>query len=179
MVALKNILLISGTGRNSGKTTLACRIITHFSKQLDIVALKISPHYHETGLTPEKLVINTGYRIIKERDAESGKDSSRMLKAGARESIFIQCSDEYLLDAMNSLPVALRKDVPVICESGSLGDFLIPGVHLMVRSLNKSIHSPEYEARSRNADRKIIFTGAEFDFDPVELKFTNGSWTLN
>ena len=179
MVTLKNILFISGTGRNTGKTTLACRIITHFSKQLDITALKISPHYHVTGLTPKQLVINEEYRIIKERDAESGKDSSRMLKAGARESIFIQCSDEYLLDAMNSLPEALRKEVPVICESGSLGDFLVPGVHLMVRSWNKSIHSPEYEARSRNADRKIIFTDAGFDFDPIELKFTNGSWTLN
>jgi hypothetical protein len=179
MVALKNILLISGTGRNTGKTTLACRIITYFSKQLDITALKISPHYHVTGLTPKQLVINEEYRIVKERDAESGKDSSRMLKAGARESIFIQCSDEYLLDAMNSLPAALRKDVPVICESGSLGVFFVPGVHLMVRSLNKSIHSPEYEARSRNTDRKIIFTGTEFDFDPVELKFTDGSWILN
>jgi hypothetical protein len=179
MDALKNILLISGTGRNTGKTTFACKIITHFSKQFDLVALKISPHYHDTGLTPEQLVINTGYRIIKERDAESGKDSSRMLKAGARESIFIQCSDEYMLDAMNSLSAKILKDVPVICESGSLGDYLVPGVHLMVRPLNKSIHTPEYDARSRKADRKIIYSGAEFDFDPVELKFIDGSWTLN
>jgi len=176
---LKNILLISGTGKNTGKTTLACKVITHFSEQFELVALKISPHYHHTGLTPEQLVINTGYRIIKEKDAESGKDSSRMLKAGAKESIFIQCSEEYLLDAMNSLPAWIWKDVPVICESGSLGDYIVPGVHILVSPSNEFINHPEYNARIRKADRKIMYNGTEFDFDPVDLKFINGSWTLN
>jgi hypothetical protein len=179
MDALKNVLLISGTGRNTGKTTFACKVIAHFSEQFDLVALKISPHYHETGLTPEQLVINAGYRILKERDAESGKDSSRMLKAGARESIFIQCSDEFLLDAMHSLPAWIREDVPVICESGSLGDYIVPGVHLLVSPSNEIINHPEYDARIRKANRKILYNGTEFDFDPVDLKFINGSWTLN
>jgi len=41
-----NILLVSGNGRNSGKTTLACKIIERFSKDHEITGLKISPHFH-------------------------------------------------------------------------------------------------------------------------------------
>ena len=41
-----NILTISGTGKNVGKTSLACRIIHRLSATHKLTAVKISPHFH-------------------------------------------------------------------------------------------------------------------------------------
>ena len=60
---IPNMLLIAGTGRKSGKTTLACACIAHFSKQTGIYAIKISPHTHDDeGLTTE-IARETNYRL--------------------------------------------------------------------------------------------------------------------
>jgi len=42
-----NILLITGNGKNVGKTTLSCRIIENQNNEYDFIAVKISTHFHE------------------------------------------------------------------------------------------------------------------------------------
>ena len=53
IMTIPNLLIIAGIGNKSGKTSMACRIIEQF-KTLDIVSVKITPHFHETtpGLVP-------------------------------------------------------------------------------------------------------------------------------
>ena len=58
-IKMPELLLIAGTGRNSGKTTLVCHIIKKKCTCFPIVAIKITPHFHQE--------IESG-RIIVERD---------------------------------------------------------------------------------------------------------------
>lgn len=118
------LLLISGAGRNVGKTTLACRLIEKYKKHLPITAVKISAHFHD--LTPlQKIVIQKeGLIISQEQDRISSKDSSRYLQAGADRAIYVQSTDEniplvyhWMRDNLKGL---------VICESAALGNHAIP-----------------------------------------------------
>ena len=94
-----NILTISGTGRNVGKTSLACRIIHKLGRDQRLTAIKISPHFHTVDY-PMPLTEKPGaYSLYKEDRKDSGKDSSKMLAAGADQVFYIQTGDDHLNDA--------------------------------------------------------------------------------
>ena len=81
-----NLLLIAGTGIKSGKTTIACRIIEQFSN-LNITAIKISPHFHVTTLGLNIIYEEEGYAIYKETNSDATKDTSRMYIQERQRSI--------------------------------------------------------------------------------------------
>ena len=91
-MVVPNLLLIAGTGNKSGKTTLACRIIDQF-RHPEIVAIKITPHFHETTPGLDSYFRKQGYSISEETDTETAKDTSRMLKAGASKVYFAKVTD--------------------------------------------------------------------------------------
>ncbi|WP_423128219.1 hypothetical protein [Gaoshiqia sp. Z1-71] len=125
-----NILLIAGAGRNVGKTMLACEIISHLSMSADVTAIKISSHFHpvEDG---QKVIANTkNYHIIEE-NLHTEKDSSRMLRAGAKKAFYIQAKENNLQDAWDILSAEIT-DCPVVCESGALHKLIKPGLFFFV-----------------------------------------------
>ena len=97
-----NLLLIAGTGTKSGKTSLACKIIKQF-RDLNITAIKISPHFHETteGLISKSE--NKGYAIYEETNRETSKDTSRMLNAGAEKVYFAKVWDDQLFEVFKKI----------------------------------------------------------------------------
>src|SRR5665647_1648223 len=99
---IPNLLLIAGTGTKSGKTTIACKIIEQF-KNLNLTAIKISPHFHET--TPGLISIseNKGYVIYEETDKLSSKDTSRMLTSGASKVFFAKVWDDKLPEVFRDI----------------------------------------------------------------------------
>ncbi len=130
---LPNLLLIAGTGNKSGKTSLACHVIMEF-REKDIMAIKITPHFHET--TPGLLLIseNKGYSIFEELDPSSEKDTSRMLRAGAKKVFFAKVTDNDLLNAFNEILKFIPDGTPLVCESPGLRRFLEPGVFVIMKS---------------------------------------------
>ena len=91
ILKLPQLLLIAGNGRDSGKTTLACLIIQKFSTDHQIIALKISPHKHRIAAGGKVICDTENLYIAEETNPGTGKDSSRMLQAGAGRSFFICC----------------------------------------------------------------------------------------
>ena len=68
----------------AGNTTLACRLITEFSKLFPVTAIKISPHFHESTPQLPEIASYEGFVIYEEILHDTGKDSSRFLDAGAK-----------------------------------------------------------------------------------------------
>ncbi len=130
---IQNLLLIAGTGTNSGKTSMACRIIESFP-ELRITAIKITPHFHETTsgliLKSEK----SGYAIYEETDTGGSKDTSRMLKSGAARAYFAKVLDNKLFDAFKEIMTQVTPGDPVICESPALRNFVEPGIFIIMTS---------------------------------------------
>ena len=154
MKTLKNWIIIAGNGRNTGKTTLACRIIAR-AGDAGIVGIKISPHRHLLAPGEDVLFSNGDYDIVRERFLTS-KDSSRMLKAGAAEVFYVQCPDEALDEALGKLE-ELTAGRPVVCESGGLGRLVSPAFFIMVVDGGREV-KPGVDENVRRAD---IVTGLD------------------
>jgi hypothetical protein len=154
-----NFLLIAGTGRNVGKTTLVCQIIQDLSKRMNITALKISSHLHPVEEGQKVVVENAHYRIVEE-SLDSEKDSSRMKKAGAQVSYYIQCQKDHLAEALASLPFDI-KNTAVVCESGGLHHVIKPGLFFLV------------EGDTIPENKK-----AAYQFNPIRVQLKNGHFNL-
>ena len=156
----KNLLLIAGTGRNVGKTILACEIIHILSKTTKVIGVKISHHFHsvEEG---QKVIANTQDYLIIEESLITSKDSSRMKQAGANKVFYIQARQENLLKAFNIVSDEIDNSL-VICESGGLHRYIKPGVFLLV----KGNEIPE--------DKKPLLS-----FNPIIVSYINGISNIN
>lgn len=133
MNKLENLLIVAGTGRNSGKTTLACEIIKQFS-ELEPVALKISPHFHEPSAGLVLLKSDIDFNIYRELSERGDKDSSKMLISGASAAYYIQVYDNNAGRAFRWLVDYLNTTDPIVCESPALRRFVEPGVFFIADS---------------------------------------------
>lgn len=126
------ILLIAGTGRNTGKTLMASSIIKKFSSKNKITGLKISPHFHSGTESLHTLHKSENFNIYQETSISSSKDSSRMLKAGANKVYYIECLDEFMKEAFELFLRLTAVNGPIVCESPALRKYLKPGVFIIV-----------------------------------------------
>ncbi len=172
MKTLRNWIIIAGNGRNTGKTTLACQIISA-NKGYGVTGIKISPHHHSLRGTEEIIFQGTDFCIIREK-ALSGKDSSRMLQAGASEVFYVQCPDDSLQEMFFHLE-KLTVGRPVVCESGGLRKLVCPGAFIMVLSGQNT--------GKAGIDGKILQADILTDLDSIgnqnpdlEFHFRNNEW---
>jgi len=126
----EHLILISGTGRNSGKTTMACKIIERLSSTHQVVAIKISPHPHQNQLL-KPFISGNGFNVWKETTPPEGKDSWRMQKAGAQAVFYIESSNNALYQAFTETLQYIDKQSVIVCESGGLRNFIKPALFLM------------------------------------------------
>lgn len=134
IIKLPNLLLVAGSGRNVGKTTVACNVVSEVSRMNEIVAIKVSPHFHQ--LTDSLLILMEvpGLVIAEERDRATGKDSSRFLRGGATKSYYVQGSDETIPLLAEWIKHNIAGDIPIVCESGGLGRHIEPGGAIYIYS---------------------------------------------
>ncbi len=129
-----NILQISGSGRNCGKTTLGCALIAAFPA-LRWIAVKLTPHAHPLDPSPQSSVSSVA--------APANKDTSRFCAAGAIEAYLHMPPLEPAFLAES----ARRADV-LLVESGQ---FIAPGswplFHLAIAPSSSALWKPGFAER--------------------------------
>lgn len=168
-----NLLIIAGTGNKSGKTSVACRLINEF-RDLGIIAVKITPHFHET--TPGLVLLREepGFSVYRETNGNLTKDTSRMLKAGASVVYFAKVHDDNLLAAFNAIVDLTDRGRPLICESPALALRTEPGLLIIMKS------SPEYN--QKDISQLLKLPHVELTLDEVNsdsalpVLFKEGRW---
>jgi len=173
---IPNLLLIAGTGTKSGKTTLACRIIEQL-RDLNLTAIKITPHFHET--TPGLLPIHEehGYAIYEETNTESDKDTSRMLKVGASKVYFAKVLDDRLLYVFNKIHDLIPEGTPIICESPALRYYAEPGAFLIISS--QTTNKLKDISRLQSLPH-VMFKLEELNsLESIPIRFEEGKWSLS
>lgn len=173
-----NVLLIAGQQQNVGKTTLACNIISRFSRNFSIVGLKVSPHFHENTGKATLLLEGDNYSIMEEQALDTNKDTALMLKSGAEKAYLVQSTPEKLVEALQKCLKLIPKESLIVCESAGLRKHLKPGVFLALRQLYCKICSLEDNQMFQQADRIVTFTVNGFDIAMDELNVVNGGWNL-
>ena len=176
MQIIPNLLLIAGTGRNTGKTTLARSIIEKFSSGNPIIGLKISPHFHGGTKSLKAIIANTEFNIYEETSSTSGKDSSLMLKAGAARVYYIEVLDAHLKTAFGEFLNILPSQSTIVCESPALINYVRPGVFFIVDNADNKNKKEEIIQRKNRADKWI-----DTDFEDIHeiignLGITGNEW---
>jgi len=173
---IPNLLLIAGNGTKSGKTSMACRIIEQFHN-LSITAIKMSPHFHETTTGLELLSEDKGYAIYEETSRETSKDTSRMLKSGAAKVYFAKVWDDQLLDVFNKIMENIPSDVPVICESPALRNFIKPGIFIIMKS--DTVNKHKDISHLQNLPHVVFKLEELKSIDVLPFRFEAGKWEYN
>lgn len=176
LMKLPRLLLIAGTGRNSGKTMLACRIIDKYSNTRTIVAIKISPHRHNIEPGGQILFQNGHICILEETDLGTGKDSSRMLAAGAKRSFFISATEDNLAIALQQTIKLVSEDAFMICESGGLRKWVEPGLFLMVSRNGPSAMNSSKRDLIDSEPIWVHFDGQKFNLDLDRIVIQQKCW---
>jgi hypothetical protein len=170
---IPNLLLIAGTGTKSGKTTMACKVIEQFD-ELNITAIKITPHFHETSPGLKKIYEEKGFIIYEETDPESAKDTSRMLRSGASKVYFAKVFDYRLLFVFNKIKDLIPEGTPIVCESPALRNFIEPGVFIIMSS--------ETTNKQKNISKFMTLPHLRFELEKltelssIPVRYENGKW---
>lgn len=172
---IPNLLIVSGLGRNIGKTELASQLIKQQSQQGPVYGIKVSvigPD-HSSLISCQQ---NSSYQIFEETNPNSVKDTSRMLRSGARKVFYLQTDNQGISLAFPRLLKLVEQKLPIICESNSLGDFFTPGLHLLIAGVE---HRPESnKERIERADLCLLSDKKSGFRDLDRIVFSDNSWRL-
>ncbi len=178
---LTNWIIVGGTGRNTGKTSLVEKLIEKFGSQVPVTAVKIANikpggkrfHGHDVESFQDRILIK------KETRSNGSKDSMRFLKAGAFESWFIQTEDVFLPETFPEIQTVLKEAQWVICESNSLRKFVKPGLFIMVKGENNTSGKKDVPGLLQLADVVVkALQWEQFDALVERIEIKDGKFVL-
>lgn len=182
MIEEKSLLIVGGTKRNIGKTTLIERIINKFSSEYNIVAFKIKTIYPNDsffhGKDSNPLRENENYRITEEIKRIGIEDTNRMLNAGAKRVFKIKTKAGFITDAYNELKEITNKKTLLICESNTLRKEIIPSLFLFVKEDYSDEMKPSASEVIKLADKIILTNGKVHKFDLQEIIIRKNKWKI-
>ncbi len=185
MINAPNILLIGAAGRNTGKTTFACRVIESISKDTPLVAAKITTITERNGQCPRGgegcgacSSLEGDFQITQETDSSSDKDTARLLRAGAKKVYWLRTQKDCLKEAATALLETIGPGTPCVIESNSLRLIAQPSLFIMTKDAGTSEYKPSAKDVADLTDMMISFSGTSFDTNPDDIRLSNDKWTI-
>ena len=180
-----NFLIIGSTGRNIGKTEFACRVIENHSTQKEIYGVKIIPVDKKEDNCHRGIdscgICNSlrgEYNIAVEKRIDSSKDTSRMLKAGAKKVYLLIVDRNYLEKGINAISNIIPNNALMVIESNSIRNVIEPGLFIVIKSkISNSIKKTCTEVMEF-ADKIVEFDNMNWDFHPDRVLIQNDSWII-
>ncbi|MHC4440462.1 MAG: NTP transferase domain-containing protein [Planctomycetota bacterium] len=169
MIRLDGMLMIGSAGANVGKTELACALLDKFGKNHNITGIKVTTICSS---------LEGNFYITEETDRSSGKDTARLLEAGARRVFWIRVLREHLAECINAMLDLIGSEAVSICESNSLRQVVEPGLFLMARHRDSDSWKSSAQQVREHADRIVTSDGSNFDLDLKLIKLVDEKWTL-
>lgn len=158
------IVVVGGSGRNVGKTSLVCGLIAALP-EFCWIAVKITSHAHGV---PEP--------IWEETEPGQATDTARYLAAGAQRAFFVTASDAEISVRVRELQSNCKLASNWIFESNRILDSMQPNLCLAVKDDDGSIPKPSFirithfiDATVVRARRDRIFGGAKPHFEMTDL----------
>jgi molybdopterin-guanine dinucleotide biosynthesis protein A len=185
MIKLDKMLMIGSAGSNVGKTELACALLNKFGKNHDIIGIKVTTIKDKDGQCPRGgegcgvcSSLEGNFCITEETNRSSGKDTSRLLAAGAGRVFWIRVLKEHLVEGITALLDIIGPEAVSICESNSLRQVVEPGLFLMARKNDSNAWKSSARDVIKYADRIVVSDGSSFDLAPDRIKLADGKWRL-
>lgn len=130
MITDSRFVIIAGTARNVGKTTLVCQLIESFSDR-NIIALKFIT-LKKNGFNHSHHQDVDTFRLTEEKALDSEKDTVKMLKSGAQRSFMLVSLEKSIPEALDAFLATIDDNDLIIVESATLRKYLKPVAFIIV-----------------------------------------------
>lgn len=185
MIKRYNFIILGSTGRNTGKTEFACRLIKRYAGKHKIYGVKVVSIDPREGNCPRGgkgcgicTSLKGDYEIVEEKKLDPAKDTSRMLMSGAQKSFFLKVNMHSLEKGLKALLQQIPDDALAVCESNSIRKVIDPGLFLVIRNINEKRIKESCSEVMHYADRIIDFQNMTWDTDPGRIVIENNKWIL-
>ncbi len=185
MLSRPDFLIIGASGRNTGKTEFACKLIAKYTNSYNVYGIKVTTIDKNEGRCPRGSKscgvcdsLEGDYAITEETDPTSGKDTSRMLQAGAQKVLWLKVDSRHIASGTKALKEMIPENTIVICESNSLRTELEPGIFLVIRNNNDKSIKRSCANVINYADKVITFDNMSWDFSPDRILIKNNEWII-
>ncbi len=185
MIKKSNFIIIGSTGRNTGKTEFACRLIEKYSKTHQICGVKVVAIDRREGNCPKGgkgcgvcTSLDCDYEIFEETVNDPNKDTSRMLIAGAKKVYFLKVEKNSLEKGLEALLKIIPKNYLVVVESNSIRKVLEPGLFIVIKNLQDKTIKDSCAEVVDFADKIIVFDNMNWDFSPDRVLIKDCSWII-
>ena len=179
------MIMVGSSGRNVGKTELACALIRRTAPTQDIIGLKITAVDEADGTCPrggEGCGVCTSltgpYSITEEAEESEGKDTTRLLQAGAKRVFWLRVLKSDLKEGWLALLDMVGNDTISVCESNTSRNIIQPDLFLMVHNPDKEDYKASAAAVAHRVDRTLTFNGKTFTPDLENITIVDDSWIL-
>jgi len=179
------MLMVGAAGRNVGKTELACTLLRRFGRDRPIIAVKVTAVDRTDGNCPRGGAgcgvcssLATDFVITEEKGGAPGKDTSRLLEAGAHRVFWLRVLKSHLEEGFSTLREQLDPRVLLVCESTSLRTRVEPDLFILARDANTTEIKPSARGVIEHTDRVLSFDGRGFDFDVGRIGLVDDRWVI-
>lgn len=180
-----NILMIGAAGRDVGKTEFACRLIARYASTQKVIGVKVTTIKERDASCPRGdegcgvcSSLQQNYCLMLETPGLKGKDTTRMLKAGAHQVYWLRVRAECLEEGIEALLQHLPQKTVVVLESNSARRVLEPGIFIVIRHAGIPAIKPSCAAVIEYARCVIEFDGNTWDRQPEDFVFVEGRWCM-
>jgi molybdopterin-guanine dinucleotide biosynthesis protein A len=185
MIKKANFIILGATGRNTGKTEFACRLIKRFSGTRSVYGVKAIAIKRDEGACPRGGAgcgvcssLTSDFEIVEETIASNVKDTQRMLKAGAEKVFMLKVFKDSLQQGVDALMKQLPDSAMVICESNTLRNVIEPGLFFVIKNTDEKTIKPSCAAVIQHASKIIEFSNLSWDFSPDRVHIKNNAWLM-
>ena len=180
-VPIPGSVLLGSTGRNTGKTEFACDLIRSLSQRCPVFAVKVTTIkggpatcVHGTKGCGVCAAMEGTCILTQELDPGTGKDTSRMLAAGAQRVWWLRVIDTALDEGVEELTRLVPRGGILVVESNSIRLACEPDIFFMLGNPDRPNVKESARAVLSEVDRFVGFDGLTFDFDPGSLAMASG-----
>ncbi|MBW8001244.1 MAG: NTP transferase domain-containing protein [Planctomycetes bacterium] len=166
MIKVQGMLMVGAFGRDVGKTRLACALIDKFCSRGNVVGIKVTAIDHVRDSCPRGgdgcgvcSALQGPFQITEEIDRKSGKDTCKMLAAGAKKVYWLRVLKSHLDEGVEALMEVVGEGSVFVCESNSLRLAVEPDVFILVKAAKSEDRKPSIEEVIGYADRVVTFDG--------------------
>lgn len=185
MIKKNNVIILGSTGRNTGKTEFACRLIQQHAPKHFVVGVKVVSIDKNEGNCPRGgkgcgvcSSLKGEFEIVEEMNLNPSKDTSRMLMAGAHKVYMLKVDKEHLEKGIRALLEIIPDNAVVVMESNSIRKVIEPGLFLVIRNLHEPRIKKSCTEVIHLADKVIAFHEMNWDFQPDRVMIQNNHWIL-
>ena len=186
MLKKSNFIIVGSTGRNTGKTEFACRLIKQYSPHHTLVGVKVVAIDRAEGDSCPRggkgcgvcSSLKDDYEITEENDLNPTKDTARMLLAGASKVYFLKVDKNSLEKGFKALLNIIPEGAMVICESNSIRKVFEPGLFLVIKNAEDRTVKESCAEVIHMANRVIEFNNLSWDFNPDRVLIKDNEWII-